>query len=311
LHTPPLGIDARRPRWCSGLAALLGVCLLAACAEPVEASALSGESGMFRLSFEHDAVQREAIVYVPTSYAVGEGTALVMNFHGFGGTGETHLQWTDMRELAERDGAIVVYPTGTESEGSTHWNCSLPSEDNKSTADDFGFVEVLIGTIAASYDLDEDRVYAVGYSNGGMMAFGLACFRSDLVAAVGAVSGAMLDDAAAGCETTHPTSIITLHGTADSVLSYEGGGGAIPAEDVIDLWVGLNQTDPEPVTGEDTSGGATIQHLAHEGGTGGAAVHHYRYLDGDHVWFEDSYQGADASSLVWDFLNRFDRDGAL
>ena len=311
MSAPPFGIDGRRPLWPSSLAVLLGVSLLAACGEPEETLVLSGEPGMFRLSFEHDDVQREAIVYVPSSYAAGEGTALMVNFHGYGGTGETHLQWTDMRELAERDGTIVAYPTGTENEGSTHWNCSLPSEDNKSTADDFGFVEVLIDTISASYDVDEGRVYAVGYSNGGMMAFGLACFRSDLVAAVGSVSGAMLDDAVAGCETTHPTSIITLHGTADSVLPYEGGEGMLPAEEVIDLWVDLNQADTEPVTGEDKTGGATIQHLAYEGGTGGAAVHHYRYVDGDHVWFDDSYQGADASTLVWDFLNRFDRDGAL
>ncbi len=301
----------RRSHLALGRAVLLGACLLAACGEVEDSALPTGEPGMFRLSFEHDGVQRETVVYVPSSYAAGEGTALVLNFHGYGGTGESHVQWTDMRELAERDGVIVAYPTGTEMEGTTHWNCSLPSEDNKSDADDFGFVEVLVDTIAASYDLDEGRVYAVGYSNGGMMAFGLACFRNDLVAAVGSVSGAMLDDAAGGCETTHPTSVITLHGTADSVLPYEGGEGMLPAEEVVDFWVESNQAATEPITGEDSSGGATIQHLAYDGGTGGAAVHHYRYVDGDHVWFDDTYEGADASVLVWDFLVRFDRDGAL
>jgi polyhydroxybutyrate depolymerase len=243
------------------LALLSGAFLLTACGEPDDTGVqLSGEPGLFRLSFSHGDVQRETIVYVPSSYTVGEATALMINFHGYGGTGETQLQATDMRELAERDGVILAYPSGTELEGSTHWNCSLPSEDNKSTADDFGFVEVLIDTIAASYSLDEGRVYAVGYSNGGMMAFGLACFRSDRVAAVGSVSGAMLDDAAAGCEMTHPTSVITLHGTADSVLPYDGGDGMLPAQEAIDRWVEWNQTDTKPVTGEDASGGATIQH---------------------------------------------------
>ncbi len=312
MRTAASTIDTGRPPLVSSLAALGIVGLLTACGGPDDTGVpLTGEPGLFRLSFEHDSVEREAIVYVPTTYAVGEGAPLMINFHGFGGTGESHLQWTDMRELAERDGVIVAYPTGTEMEGSTHWNCSLPSEDNKSTADDFGFVEVLIDTIAASYSLGDGRIYAVGYSNGGMMAFGLACFRSDLVAAVGSVSGVMLDDAAAGCETTHPTSVITLHGTADSVLPYEGGEGMLPAEEVIDLWVDWNRTDTEPATGEDGSGGATIQHWAYEGGTGGAAVHHYRYVGGDHVWFDQTYQGADASALVWDFLTRFDKDGAL
>ncbi len=292
--------------------ALLAWGLIAACGEPEDTGTpLTGEPGLFQLSFTHDGVQRETVVYVPTSYAAGEGTPLMINFHGFGGDGAQHLQWTDMRELAERDAVIVAYPTGTELDGYTHWNSSLPGGDNKSEADDFGFVALLIETVAASYDLDTGRVYAVGYSNGGMMSFGLACFESGLVAAVGSVSGAMLDDAVAGCETSHPTAVITLHGTSDDTLPYDGGEGHPSAQDVVDFWVDLNQAAAEPVVGEDSSGGATIHHAAYEGGTGGVAVHHYRYVDGGHVWFDDSYEGADATTLVWDFLTRFDQDGAL
>ena len=285
--------------------------LLTSCAsspgEETEDTALVGQSGLFRLAFEHLGVTRQAIVYVPDS--VGVGAPLMINFHGFGGTAEGHLEWADMRALADRDGTIVAYPQGTELDGSSHWNSSLPSGDNKSDADDFGLVEVLIDTIAASYDVDDGRVYAVGYSNGGMMSFGLACFRNDLVAGVGSVSGAMLDDAALACEIEHPTAVITLHGTADSVLGYDGGEGMLPAEEVVDTWVELNKASTEPTSGEDSSGGATIQHLAHEGGTGNTAIHHYRYVGGDHVWFEETYEGSDASTLVWDFLHRFDREG--
>ena len=284
--------------------------LLSACGTTESGSTLSGEPGLFRLSFTHNDVERAAVVYVPSSYAAGQRAPLMLNFHGYGGTGEDHLEWADMRTLAERDGIIVAYPTGTVMEGSTHWNCSLPSEDNKSTADDFGFVGALIDTVAAAYALDEERVYAVGYSNGGMMAFGLACFLSDRVAAVGSVSGAMLDDAATACETTHPTPVITLHGTADGVLPYEGGTGMLAAEETVARWVEWNQASTEAVTGTDDSGGLSIQHWAYEGGTGGAAVHHYRYQDGGHVWFEETYAGKDASTLVWDFLTRFDQSGA-
>ena len=295
-----------------GIGALAALSLLAACgSDALEDTPLTGEPGLFRLSFEHNDVPRESIVIVPTSYDPAAAAPVLLNFHGFGGTAEGHLQWADMRELSERDGVVLVYPQGTLLDGYSHWNSSLDSEDNKSDADDFGFVGLLIDTIAASYAIDAGRVYAVGYSNGGMMAFGLACFESDRVAAVGAVSGAMLDDAVELCESNHPTSVITLHGTADSVLPYEGSEGHPPAEDVIEFWVDLNQADTEPVTGEDSSGGATIQHMAYEGGTNGAAVHHYRVVDGDHVWFEETYDGSDASTLVWDFLSRFDVDGAL
>jgi polyhydroxybutyrate depolymerase len=312
MNTVQMGTTVHHLSWGPLGAALLSVCILASCGDSRDAGdPLSGEPGLFRLSFEHDGVQRETMVYVPSSYTVEQSAALMFNFHGYGGTGDAHLQWADMRALADRDGVIVAYPTGTEMDGSTHWNCSLPSADNKSTADDFGFVEVLIDTVAATYNLDEERVYAVGYSNGGMMAFGLACFLSDRVAAVGSVSGVMLDDAAADCETSHPTSVITLHGTADGVLPYEGGEGMLPAREAVDLWVDWNRADATPTTGEDASGGMAIQHWAHEGGTGGAAVHHYSYEGGDHVWFEETYEGKDASTLVWDFLIRFDQNGAL
>lgn len=297
--------------------ALVGLWVLMSCGRPAgDASkdsggsgdtALSGEPGLFRLTFAHAGADRRSIVYVPE--AADAGAPLMINLHGFGGTAESQLQWADMRDLADRDGTIVVYPQGTELDGSSHWNSSLPSEDNKSDAEDFGFIEVLIDTVAASYDVDQGRVYVVGYSNGGMMSFGLACFRSDRVAGVGSVSGAMLDDAASACEITHPTSVITLHGTADSVLPYDGGEGMMSAEEVVQSWVERNEASEEAATGEDSSGGATIQHRAHEDGLGGAAVHHYRYVGGGHVWFEETYEGADASTLLWDFLHRFDQDG--
>ena len=47
-----------------------------------------------------------------------------------------------------------------------------------------------VNDISSKYNVDIERVYAVGYSNGGMMAYGLANYKSDLIAAVGSVSGA-------------------------------------------------------------------------------------------------------------------------
>ncbi len=50
----------------------------------------------------------------------------------------------------------------------------------------------IINKVSSQYNIDVERIYAAGYSNGGMMAYGLANYRSDLIAAVASVSGAML-----------------------------------------------------------------------------------------------------------------------
>jgi polyhydroxybutyrate depolymerase len=263
------------------------------------------------LGLEHDGVEREALVYVPESYDGTRSTPLFMNFHGFGGYAEGHMEWADMRALSDTHGFVLTYPQGSEMDGSPHWNTSLPSADNKSSASDFGFIDDLIDTIAATYTLDPDRIYAAGYSNGGMFAFGLACHRPERIAAVVSVSGTMLDDVGVDC-TPPPTSVMTLHGTEDSVVRYEGGDDfQNSALGVIDYWVDLNGITGDPVEATATVGSLQIDSLSYTGGTGGTEVQHYRVVGGDHVWFNFTVDGSSANTLIWDFVSRFGRDGAL
>ena len=268
----------------------------------------AGAPGTFSLELRHDGQSRSAIVFVPASYDPSVSTALMLNFHGYGGTAGDHMMWADMRDLAEQDGFIVAYPQGTRLDGAPHWNAALPGGDNKSDADDLGFVRALVDEIGQTHPFDAERVYATGYSNGGMMAAALGCYASDVVAAVGMVSGQQLDTGR-GCAPTHPTGFISLHGTEDGVLPYDDAGG-FSAQDAIDFWVDFNETSATPVTEQDRSGGMTIEREVYAGGRNGVSVEHYRYVGGDHVWFDEEFDGADASELVWDFLIQFDRNGA-
>jgi len=259
------------------------------------------------VGFEHDGMTREALVVVPESYDPEAATPLVLNFHGFGGTARYHLEDADLREQAERSGGLLVMPQGSEMDGSPHWNPSLPGGDNKSSVDDIGFVVALLDTVQRAYPYSSGRVSAVGYSNGGMMALGLACARSDLIASAGSVSGTMLSSS---CDLSRPVSIITLHGTQDSVIAYDGSGDYQSAPDVAEYWRGENGADEaEPVTLSD--GGTTIVHWAHEGGRAGSAVHHYRVDGGYHVWLQFSADGQSANDRIWDFLTAHSLDGRL
>ena len=301
-------------RYTCSLATVLAIVSCAAeepTSEPAGTDPVAGgPTGTFVLSLEHDETPREALIYVPESYDVTTSTPLLLNFHGFGGTSEGQLEWADMRSLSDAHGFILAYPQGTDLDGSSHWNTSLPSPDNKSDASDFGFVDALIDAIDASYGIDADRVYAAGYSNGGMFAFALSCHRSDRIAAVVSVSGAMLDDVPA-CSPP-PTAVMTLHGTEDGVIPYASGGEFGPgAQEVVDYWVDLNGITAAPEVSSDSSGGLAIEQSLYTGGTGGLEVHHYRVEGGGHDWFDFVFDGSTANELIWDFVSRFGRDGAL
>ena len=165
----------------------------------------------------HDSLVREYVLYIPSNYDESITYPLMLNFHGFGGEAGQYISYADMRSLADTENFILVYPQGTLSSGFPHWNPSLPSSDNKSDVDDLGFVEALIRELSSNYNIDLERVYACGFSNGGMMAYGLAQHKSELIAGIASVSGVMLES---DVKPIHPMPVLIIHGTLDGVLPY-------------------------------------------------------------------------------------------
>lgn len=254
----------------------------------------------------HDGVQREYILYIPTSYDAAQPTALLMNFHGFGGNANDYMHDADMRSTADIGNFILVYPQGTCLDGFPHWNTSLPGGDNKSNADDFGFVEAMINQISSEYNIDKDRIYACGYSNGGMFAYGLANFKSELIAAIASVSGTMVDFDGS---TSHPMPVLDLHGTNDGVVPYNGGSDFSSIPSVLDYWINFNNTLTNPETDSSTEGNITIEHYIYGQGDNGVAVEHYKYIGGEHIWFNTPFKNKSTAQLIWEFVSKYDING--
>ena len=141
---------------------------------------------------------------------------------------DQQLIYGDFRGLADEETFILVVPQGSLLDGTTHWN-SDSEFTSKSTADDLGFVSRMIDELETRYNIDNTRVYAAGMSNGGAMSLYLACSLSDQITAVASVTGFMSADLLSNCGAVNPTSVILIHGTADSVVSWESGlgGGSI------------------------------------------------------------------------------------
>ena len=257
-------------------------------------------------SIEIDGELREYVLYVPASYDGDANIPILFNFHGFGDSAENYMNNADMRALAETEVFILVYPQGSCLDGAPHWNPCPNGGDNKSTANDFGFVESMINEISFQYNVDMNRIYAVGYSNGGMMAYGLANYKSDLIAAVASVSGSMLDCVG---PVSHPMPVIHLHGTADDTILYTGSIEWSSVQNTLDHWITLNNTNLNPNVSSDTSGGMTIEHYSYDEGDSSVSVEHYKYIGGEHVWFSARYEGKSTSELVWDFFSSYDING--
>ena len=255
---------------------------------------------------QHDGITREYILYVPQSYNGSNKVPLLFNFHGYGGKIKDYINEADMRTVAEANNFILVYPQGSLLNGFSHWNACPAGGDNKSDIDDVGFIETLIYGLLSDYNIDMERIYVAGYSNGGMMAYGLAHYKSNLIAAVASVSGSMLDCTG---PTNHPMPIIHLHGTADEVLPYNGGNEFSSAQSTLDYWINFNNTTTTPTVNTDNSGGMTIEHYIYDQGDSSVSVEHYKYIGGNHVWFNTTYQGKNTAELVWEFVSKYDING--
>jgi len=153
---------------------------------------------------------------------------LVVALHGGLGSGEQFAANSGLDGLATANGFIVAYPDGVTrfldgSGGARTWNagkCCGPAAARD--VDDVAFIRDVVADVSQLQDIDADRVYAIGHSNGGMMALRLACEASDVFAAVG-VQASSLESAP--CEPSTPVSSMQIHGAADTNVPLDGGAG--------------------------------------------------------------------------------------
>ncbi len=162
-------------------------------------------------------MEREYILYVPKRYDRTKPAPLVISLHGAGGWPRQQMELSGWNELADRDGFIVVYPSGMTNGGPRIWR--MEGEDERRDA---RFISDLIDELEKTYDIDPRRIYVNGLSNGGGFSFLLSCRMPERIAAVGMVGAAQLAPWSA-CADDHAVPMIDFHGTADSMAPYNGG----------------------------------------------------------------------------------------
>ncbi len=176
---------------------------------PIGSSAGSIESGGRTRTYR---------VYRPAAADGTVPTPLVVFLHGGFGTGQQAEDAYGWDAAADADNFVVAYPDGV----SRAWNggacCGQPASQD---IDDVGFIRDLVTTIEAALPIDPKRIDATGISNGGIMAYRLAC-DTDLFAAIGPDSATQMIQ----CPNAAPISVIAIHGLADTRVPFDGGMGS-------------------------------------------------------------------------------------
>ena len=199
-------------------------------ASAVSASTSGGRSG-----------DRPYDVVVPSGYDGTAAVPLLILLHGYTTTGSQMDSYFSMRAEADREGFLYVHPDGTkDSTGAQFWNATDACCDRDGTSvDDSAYLAGIIRDVSSRYRVDATRVYLFGVSNGGFMAYRMACDHADTIAGVVSMAGATYLDPSR-CTPSRPVTVLEIHGTADETVPYGGGelfGPAFPsAPDTVAQW---------------------------------------------------------------------------
>lgn len=259
------------------------------------------QKGKITTSINVNGTIRDYIVYIPQSYAGNEPVPLLFAFHGFGGNMESSYNNSKLYEISENENFIVVHPNGI----SSQWN-AISADDNI----DVNFIEKLIIELKNSFNVDENRIYSCGMSNGGYFSFLLACEMSNEIAGIASVTGLMFENVLTNCEPSRPVPVLQIHGTNDMLVNYNN------VNTVLTFWIDRNNTDTVPIVSNipdtDTTDGSTVERFVYKNGDNNVEVHHFKINGGRHKW--PGYEGnmdINASEEIWSFLKQFDINGKI
>lgn len=306
MESTPVSATRRKP--VIGIVlALIGLPVVLVAIDAVSFKVANRSNGGFLSSGQ----KREYLLYVPASYDRTRPAPLVISMHGAGLWGAAQKEISRWNRVADREGFIVVYPSGTSGDGPRVWHMERGTDPSL----DVRFIAALIDTLEAKYNIDPNRIYADGLSNGGGMAFVLSCTLSDRIAAVGLVASAQLLPWT-WCTDDRPVPMIAFHGTADRFTPYSGGRSwvapdyrfpSIPAWTAN--WARRNRCGPTPV---DSVVAPDVTRIEYLNCAGSSSVVLYRVQGGGHTWpgggpIPEWFAGPtsrsiDATRVMWAFF---------
>lgn len=276
-------------------------------------------------AIEVEGLNRTYLLYLPSGFNINEPLPLVLNFHGGAGTANDQLAVADMRDLADSENFILVYPNAhPDSNQETNWQV-VTSGDLPFTVpnphSDILFIDELIDHLHLQVNVDLNRVYALGYSNGGGFTFDLGCRLNNKITGIGVVARTMYAETYNNCIVNHPTPVVTILGTEDYISEYDGiiYEGTLYYHSNIstnDVWIENNNLVPTSnlslIPDINTNDGSTVELYSWYSEDECIELNHYKVLGGDHDW-PGTFGNMDIVSheIIWEHLSEYGMNGKL
>ena len=259
-------------------------------------------------SIEVNGVEREFRLSAPSSEA-GTRLPLVIAFHGGTDSQEDFAQQEQFDQLGEQEKFVMAYAIAeqdrTAAEGEWFLNTAATSEE------DNNFAEAIVDELSESYCIDQDRLYAIGYSLGAMFTYEIACQLNHRFAATASFAGTMPVNPES-CDIARGIGILHIHGKLDYIIYYhqdwewkdgehEGVGTMSEVPNLIDYWAAKSSCQAISV---ETS--LTEEHIIHNDCMDDAIIEHYGLQIWDHNW-PGEVDGQPTYELMWNFLSQFSK----
>lgn len=315
-------------RWLGLAASIVGVTVCALVMNGCDSDRLNGvdvttvfEIGTGLHQIDVGALTREYVLHVPQRRPMNSSGmvlpySLVLVLHGSSASGGDIEATTNMDSVSEANRVVVAYPNGVAGAGGlfpTDWNagscCGAAGREN---IDDVAFINEVIGELEAKLPIDRRRIYVAGFSDGGRMAYRLACELSAQIAAIGVVSGSLREDS---CAPARPVAVIAIHGTDDSIVPYDEGSDTPPVAAMSGVAATLPPSVQFWISQNGCTGGTVAPYSPHvemttfPTCTNGAGVAFYSVEGGAHGWpvltdpaSDDPDQTFSATSVIVDFF---------
>jgi polyhydroxybutyrate depolymerase len=228
-------------------------------------------SGDYTFSIQFDGLTRIYRVHVPGSYNPAAPTPMLMAFHGGGGNMEIQAndRYYGLISKSEQYGFVAVFPNGYSNFKSgilATWNAGKCCGDARDkNIDDVGFVRQIIGNLKKQLNIDGNKIFATGMSNGALMNHRLACEMGDTFKAIAPVAGT---DNTVQCNPSRSVSVMEIHAKDDDHVLFNGGHGQgfiseeriakvtdfVSVPETISRWVKRDRCNPTPKRVLDTPG---------------------------------------------------------
>lgn len=263
------------------------------------------------LSLTFNGVERTYILHVPAEYDTAKKYALMISYHGEGGSGLGQEQKTGFDVVADKNGFLVAYPSAVKGD----WQLT-------GSGSDIEFTKSLIAAIEQAYSIDSSRIYVSGFSAGGGVAMALACAATDKVAGMAYASNTLGSRKVQQCHPSLPIATVGFSGTKD-VGSDADTRNNYSYQQTAEFWATQNGCNATPAVSHfpdtlTTGAKVTDTKQVWGGCKNGVTVTLYIIEGGGHAWpggvasrnETDIKVGStelDASTVIWDTLSVYKR----